>query len=79
MYESTIEGKRHFVEERLEPLMKGMDPAIESVIYYTAPGIESVIIQNKNPDKNLEVNVACDSVLALVYDVMLEYFEQLKY
>ena len=79
MYESTIEGKRRFVEERLAPMMKDMDSAIESVTYSKHIDGEFVFVVNKNPDKTMKVNVSADSIKALVADVMLSYSEQLEY
>jgi len=78
-YESTYVGKRVFVEEQLKPMLMAMNDAVLDVIYYHAPGIESVIIQHKNPDKNIEINVAGDSISALVNDVIRAYFERIGY
>lgn len=75
-YESTKDGKRAFVAERLEPLMIGMDNSIESVSYAVEEdGHEYVTLKNKNPDKTLKVCVSCDSILALVEDVTKKYFK----
>ena len=78
-YESTYEGKRAFVEEKLKPMLMAMSDAVLDVIYYRAPYIESVIIRHKNPDKNIEIGVAGDSISALVNDVVRAYFERIGY
>ena len=78
-YDSTYEGKRAFVEEKLKPMIMAMSDAVLDVFYNRAPYVESVIIQHKNPEKNIEVNVYGDSIAALVNDVVRAYFERIGY
>ena len=74
-YYSNESGKKAFVEERLKPLLISMDSGWENVCYVyfefdKSKRMEVVKLINANPDKNLTVNVACDSIRALAEDVL---------
>lgn len=69
-YQSTKEGKKAFVEERVKPLILSMDDCWEDVTYEVIKGCgEYVTLKNKNPEKTVEVNVTGDSITALVGDI----------
>lgn len=68
-YHSTEQGKRLFVEERLKPLVMSMDTCWEDIKYVNNSKQEIVKLINKNPEKSVDVNVACDSISALTKDV----------
>lgn len=77
-YESTRAGKTQFVAEKLAPMLIAMDDAWTKVEYQDDGRTEEVIMINKNPEKNLKVNVSCDSIRAVVCDVVKAVFD-LKY
>lgn len=72
-YESNYEGKQQYVAECLEPAIIGMDSSWESVKYLPnyqgREHHEVVLCTNKNPSKTIAVNVTCDSISALFWDV----------
>lgn len=74
IYESNYEGKQQYVAECLEPAIIGMDSSWESIQYSQAyegrEGLEVVLCTNKNPSKTIAVNVTCDSVVSLFFDVV---------
>ena len=72
-YESNNEGKAKYVKECLEPAYIGVDEGWESLTfipnYQDRQGYDVVLAVNKNSDKTIAVNVSCDSVRALFWDV----------
>lgn len=69
-YQSTKEGKKAFVEEKVKPLILSMDTCWEDVTYECRGGVgEYVILKNKNPEKSLNVDVTADSITAMVSDI----------
>ena len=72
-YESNYEGKEAYVRECLAPAIINMNQGWESVEYINnysgRTGYEVVLCSNKNPDKTVAVNVTCDSISALFWDV----------
>lgn len=74
MYQSTIEGKKKFVEEKVKPLVLAMDDRFVNVEYITDGESEFVVVTNKNPDKTAQIDVTADSLTALVADVFEGYW-----
>ena len=78
-YESNCEGKEKYTKECLEPLFVGMNTGWESVEYVIENTREKVILTNANSDKSFDVDVTCDSILALASDVMRAYLSRVSY
>lgn len=72
-YASNYEGKKQYVSECLAPAIIGLDQGWESLEYINnyqdRIGHEVVLCTNANPDKTVAVNVTCDSISALFWDV----------
>lgn len=72
-YESNYEGKKAYVEECLAPAIIGMGSGWESLEYipnYQGRECHEVVLAtNKNPAETVAVNVTCDSISALFWDV----------
>ena len=73
-YESNYEGKEAYTNECLAPTIIGMGCGWDSVTYIPnyqgREHFEVVLCTNKNPDKTTAVNVTCDSISAMLWDVV---------
>lgn len=78
-YQSNYEGKQQYTKDCLEPMFVGLGNGWESVEYVIENAREKVILTNANEDKSFDVDVTCDSILALANDVMRAYLNKVTY
>ncbi len=64
------ENKKEFVEKYLQPLIKQADSTVEKVEYHSAVSDEIVAIEYKGNRPAFCVSVTCDSLRAVVLDVV---------
>ena len=70
VYTSSYEDKEQFVKDILEPMLLSFDMGFVDAKYKRVGSNEFVSLTNRNSDKTILVNVSCDSIRALVQDVM---------
>lgn len=70
VYTSSYEDKELFVKDILEPMLLSFDMGFVDAKYKRIGSNEFVNLTNRNPDKTILINVSCDSIRALVQDVL---------
>lgn len=78
-YQSNYEGKQQYTKDCLEPMFVELGNGWKSVEYIIENAREKVILTNANRDKSFDVDVTCDSILALASDVMRAYLNRVTY